>query len=67
MSTTTWIEEELSSLKEAGLFNTIRTIESAMDARVVINGRTLLNFCANNYLGLANHPRFEFQACLSMY
>lgn len=55
-STTAWIEEELDSLKEAGLFNTIRTIESPMDARVVINGRTLLNFCANNYLGLANHP-----------
>jgi len=55
-STTTWIEEELASLKEAGLFNTIRTIESPMDARVIINGRTLLNFCANNYLGLANHP-----------
>lgn len=61
-STTAWIEEELTSLKEAGLFNTIRTIESAMDARVVINGRTLLNFCANNYLGLANHPHLRSAA-----
>lgn len=55
-SRTAWIEDEISSLKEAGLFNTIRTIESAMDARVTIDGRSLLNFCANNYLGLANHP-----------
>ncbi len=43
--------------REAGLYNNIRTIESAMDAWVTIDGRRLLNFCANNYLGLANHPR----------
>lgn len=60
MSTTTsWIEEELSNLKEAGLYNHIRVIDSPMDARVTINGRSLLNFCANNYLGLANHPRIR--------
>ena len=56
---TAWINEEISSLKEAGLFNTIRTIDSPMDARVKIDGRYLLNFCANNYLGLANHPRLR--------
>ncbi|MCL4261824.1 MAG: glycine C-acetyltransferase [Anaerolineae bacterium] len=61
-TTTAWIEKELTGLKEAGLYNTIRTIESAMDARVVIDGRTLLNFCANNYLGLANHPRLRVAA-----
>ena len=54
-----WIEDELAALKEAGLFNTIRTIESPMDAWVTIDGRRLLNFCANNYLGLANHPRLR--------
>ena len=52
-----WINEEISVLKEAGLYNTIRTIDSPMDAWVTIDGRRLLNFCANNYLGLANHPR----------
>ncbi|MCB0000223.1 MAG: glycine C-acetyltransferase [Anaerolineales bacterium] len=52
-----WIDEELAQLKEAGLYKQIRTIESPMGGRVVINGRSLLNFCANNYLGLANHPR----------
>jgi glycine C-acetyltransferase len=56
---TTWIEKEIAGLKEAGLFNVIRTIDSPMDAWVTINGRRLLNFCANNYLGLANHPRIR--------
>lgn len=56
VSKTQWIEQELASLKEQGLFNTIRTIESPMDGWVTIEGRRVLNFCANNYLGLANHP-----------
>jgi glycine C-acetyltransferase len=55
--TTDWISDELHALREAGLYNTIRTIESPMDAWVTIDGRRLLNLCANNYLGLANHPR----------
>ncbi len=54
-----WIDEEIAALKEAGLFNRIRTIESPMDGHVTIDGRSLLNFCANNYLGLANHPRLR--------
>ena len=57
MSKLDWINDELDGLKEAGLFNEIRTIESPMGAWVTINGRSVLNFCANNYLGLANHPR----------
>lgn len=59
---TAWIEAEIAALKEAGLYNHIRVIESPMDGRVVINGRKLLNFCANNYLGLANHPRIRVAA-----
>lgn len=54
-----WIEEEIAGLQAAGLFNVIRTIESPMGAWVTIDGRRLLNFCANNYLGLANHPRLR--------
>lgn len=54
-----WIEEELKQLQDAGLALNIRTIESPMDAWVTIEGRQLLNFCANNYLGLANHPRMR--------
>ena len=56
---TAWIADELQHLKDVGLFNEIRTIESPMDAWVQIDGRRLLNFCANNYLGLANHPRLR--------
>jgi glycine C-acetyltransferase len=56
---TAWIKDEIKNLKQAGLFNTIRTIDSPMDALVTIDGRRLLNFCANNYLGLANHPRIK--------
>ena len=55
--TTAWLQTELDNLRAAGLYNTIRTIDSPMDAWVTIEGRRLLNFCANNYLGLANHPR----------
>ena len=52
-----WIDDELAQLEAAGLRTTIRTIESPMDGWVTIGGRRVLNFCANNYLGLANHPR----------
>lgn len=58
-SNTAWIRQELQQLRDAGLFTHIRTIESPMDAWVTIDGRRLLNFCANNYLGLANHPRMR--------
>jgi len=54
-----WIDDELHKLAEAGLLTNIRTIESPMDAWVTIDGRRVLNFCANNYLGLANHPRLR--------
>ncbi len=59
VSKTAWIEEELASLKEQGLFTNVRTIESPMDGWVTIDGRRVLNFCANNYLGLANHPKLR--------
>ncbi len=56
---TQWIEDEITALREQGLFNTIRTIESPMDGWVQIDGQRMLNFCANNYLGLANHPHIR--------
>ncbi len=56
---TAWLQDELKKLHDDGLYNHIRTIESPMDAWVTIDGRRLLNFCANNYLGLANHPRIR--------
>jgi glycine C-acetyltransferase len=52
-----WIDDELQNLKEAGLYNRIRTLSSAQGAWLVVDGKRVLNFCSNNYLGLANHPR----------
>jgi glycine C-acetyltransferase len=52
-----WIENELNSLKEAGLYNRIRTLSSPQGAWLIVDGKRVLNFCSNNYLGLANHPR----------
>jgi glycine C-acetyltransferase len=52
-----WIEKELQNIKDAGLYNRIRTIGSPQGAWLVVDGKRVLNFCSNNYLGLANHPR----------
>ena len=52
-----WVGEELNNLKEAGLYNNIRTIGSPQGAWLQVDRRRVLNFCSNNYLGLANHPR----------
>lgn len=52
-----WIEDELQQLHQAGLYNHIRTLGSPQGARLIVDGKDVLNFCSNNYLGLANHPR----------
>jgi len=52
-----WIQDELQKLKDAGLYNRIRTLSSPQGAWLVVDGKQVLNFCSNNYLGLANHPR----------
>lgn len=58
MSTRTdWIQQELNGLKDAGLYNRIRTLSSPQGAWLVVDGKRALNFCSNNYLGLANHPQ----------
>ena len=54
-----FIVEELERLKAEHLFINIRTIESPADGWMVVDGRRVLNFCTNNYLGLANHPRLK--------
>lgn len=56
MSKTDWIQQELDSLKSQGLYNQIRTISSPQGAWLTVDGKKVLNFCSNNYLGLANHP-----------
>ncbi len=52
-----WVNEELDALKAAGLYNRIRTLGSPQGAWLVVDGKRVLNFCSNNYLGLANHPK----------
>jgi len=52
-----WIDAELQGLREAGLYNRIRTLGSPQGAWLIVDGKRALNFCSNNYLGLANHPR----------
>lgn len=52
-----WIDDNIQQLKADGLFTTIRTLGSPQGAWLVVDGRKVLNFCSNNYLGLANHPR----------
>ncbi|MES0338484.1 MAG: glycine C-acetyltransferase [Anaerolineales bacterium] len=53
---TQWIVEELSNLKKSGLLTNIRTLSSPQGAWLVVDDKKVLNFCSNNYLGLANHP-----------
>lgn len=54
-----FITDELARLKEEGLYTNIRTLESAQGAWVEIQGQKKLNFCSNNYLGLAAHPEIR--------
>lgn len=51
-----FISKELESIKEQGLFKTERIIETPQEAEINVNGKNVLNFCANNYLGLSSHP-----------
>lgn len=55
----TWLYDELASLKQQNLYNTIRTIDSPQGAWIVVDGKRVLNFCSNNYLGLANDLRLK--------
>jgi glycine C-acetyltransferase len=61
-----WIEDEIQQLHEAGLYNHIRTLGSPQGARLIVDGKHVLNFCSNNYLGLANHPRLLQAARVAM-
>ena len=53
----TRIGAEVEEIKTAGLFKTERIISSEQSAEIIVNGKTVLNFCANNYLGLSAHPK----------
>lgn len=51
------IAKELDEIRAAGLFKRERMISSPQGAEIIVNGKTVLNFCANNYLGLSSHPK----------
>ena len=50
------LQNELSSIESEGLYKKERIISSPQSAEIVANGKKVLNFCANNYLGLSSHP-----------
>ena len=52
-----YLSETLEEIRQAGLYKDERPIEAAQGAKISVKGTELLNFCANNYLGLSNHPR----------
>jgi len=51
------IANEVEEIKTSGLYKKERIISSAQGAEIIVNGKTVLNFCANNYLGLSSHPK----------
>ncbi len=51
------LQQELSEIREAGLFKQERIISSEQGSHIIANGKPVLNFCANNYLGLSSHPK----------
>src|SRR5512136_1937523 len=54
-----FIRQDVAALKEAGLFINLRVMGSPADAWMVVDGKKVLNFFTNNYLGLANHPKMK--------
>jgi glycine C-acetyltransferase len=59
MKPTEVFRKEIDSIAEAGLYKKERIIESPQSAHITVGGREVLNFCANNYLGLSNHPTLK--------
>ena len=51
-----YLSDTITDIKEAGLYKEERLIESPQQASITVKGKEVLNFCANNYLGLSNHP-----------
>jgi len=63
------LEDELERIKQQGLYRSRRLISSPQDIRITINGKKVLNFCSNDYLGLANHSELiaTFQQAVNQY
>ena len=50
------LDDELKNIQNAGLYKNERQIESSQSSIIQVSGEEVVNFCANNYLGLSNHP-----------
>ena len=50
------IKVELDNIHDSGLYKNERQIQSSQSSEIMVNGESVINFCANNYLGLSNHP-----------
>src|SRR5271169_352483 len=50
------LSQRLDAIRKEGLYRELRRVDSPQSSRIEINGRTLINFSSNDYLGLANHP-----------
>ncbi|MDG2394991.1 MAG: 8-amino-7-oxononanoate synthase, partial [Candidatus Thioglobus sp.] len=50
---------KLSQLKQTNLYRSRKVTEGAQDTQIIINGKSLINFCSNDYLSLANHPQIK--------
>ncbi len=61
------LESQLNILKNDGLYKSERLLSSPQDAVIEVNGRKVLNFCANNYLGLSNHPTLVAAAASAVH
>jgi glycine C-acetyltransferase len=57
MDKTGFLGEQVQELQDGGLYNTVRHIDGPQGSWLIADGKKVLNFCSNNYLGLANHPR----------
>ncbi len=53
---TDFLENSLQNLKDKGLYRSLKTVEGPQDSEILVQGRRLINFSSNNYLGLAHHP-----------
>jgi 8-amino-7-oxononanoate synthase len=51
-----FIDTELQRLKDAGLYRRLRRVDGAQDSTLIVDGREVIDFSSNNYLGIANHP-----------
>ena len=51
------IKAEIESIKNKGLYKNERIIDSKQNAKIIVDNKSVINFCANNYLGLSSHPQ----------